>query len=80
MKKKAKKVWDKIFPLKEGQKVKLKERTVFRGLNKSFTLSKGTKGRILFYAQGSPFIQVLFKDRNKEHNCYLEVKRVERFP
>lgn len=74
-------VWDKLFDLKTGIRVKLTKDTVFNSDNQreSFTLPKGTKGTVYHYTPRYPFITVTFIDKNgKEHLCYLDVNRVEK--
>lgn len=77
--KQSEEVWEKLFPLRSGQKVKLLVSTSFlESSGKSFTLPAGTKGRIVNYTQGSPFITVIFRKKKKVHLCLLDVRRVKR--
>jgi len=73
-------VWDRLFPLKMGQKVELVEKTCFvsRAKKYSFSLPKGLRGVVVGYVPNSPLISVLFNQKGTKHNCCLEVKKVKR--
>jgi len=73
-------LWDKLFPLRAGQKVELLEKTLFvsRKMKYPFYLPKGLRGEILSYIPYSPFISILFSQKRKKYYCYLEVEKVKR--
>jgi hypothetical protein len=79
-KKDLKEVWNILFPLQKGVRVELVEDTNFYPFNltkeNKTRLRKGSKGTVVGYREGSPFISVKFDGRNKIY--LLEKKRVRR--
>lgn len=66
------KLWNKIFPLKKGIKVKLIQDTSFGDLQ----LKKGKIGRVFDYTEGSPIIYI---DFGYEKRIFaLQVKRIRK--
>ena len=76
---KAEKLWDRLFNLKAGQKVKLTVATTFiKNETTRYVLPRGTKGMVSGYTPDAPCISVRFTYKGEIHNCYLDVKRVKR--
>jgi len=74
---KAKEVWRKLFPLKEGERIKLLVDTQFQRENKTYyVLRKGRTGIVIEYQEGSPLVWVDFGI--KDYYNIIERNRVER--